>query len=251
MNPPAPETSGKLTVVVFKDNDAARTFLIPLQWISRLGLILALFSLLALCSMMIGIKYYRLATRSDPLHVQDLEHEVSDLKATLRKLEGKSNSPAETHSARNSIHSDSQVQEAPSSNFLLFPKSIQNQLPDPSTLPFSIQTPTFNWEGKLLKVRFAIQYIKNDGGNHQGKILLLARGPDTLLAYPNGILNDSGNGSLISPEKGEFFSVSRFREVKAEFGPVQSKNSLQEVEIFIFDKSGQLLFERTLKVGSE
>ncbi|MGZ3708165.1 MAG: hypothetical protein ACXWPM_04980 [Bdellovibrionota bacterium] len=53
--------------------------------------------------------------------------------------------------------------------------------------------------------------------------------------------------SLIAPDKGEFFSVSRYREVKADFGPVRSQDSLKDVEILIIASNGQILIDQKLQ----
>jgi len=60
------------------------------------------------------------------------------------------------------------------------------------------------------------------------------------------VLNPSDSSSLIAPDKGEYFSVSRMREVKAEFGPMKSSSELKTVEVFLFSGQGGLLIHQTL-----
>ncbi|HAR42001.1 MAG TPA: hypothetical protein DCS07_05120, partial [Bdellovibrionales bacterium] len=128
----------------------------------------------------------------------------------------------------------------------LFPEA---QLANPDTVPIGIHSPKVVWEGKSLAVNFAIQYRNEDGKNQQGKIVVLAYGPEALLTYPAGVLNFSGSGSLLTADKGEYFSVSRFREVKAKFGPVASTDHLRNVDIFLFENSGKLLVHQNFKTG--
>src|SRR5262249_21065939 len=72
-----------------------------------------------------------------------------------------------------------------------------------------------------------------------GRIVILARGPSTLLAYPEKVLNSGSEAALIGPERGEYFSVSRYRETRAEFGPIANLESLQEVAILIFGSASE------------
>ena len=260
-----------VTLMVFKDNLAARTFEVPLKWISRVGLILLFLVLLAVgCSILAG-RFYWLNLQTDPSHVQDLEQEISNLRATLREVEKKpaaqilsANSagvqPVLLETSVSNSNSTSAAVATPSShsvqntaaplavpatplNFLGFATTVGLCVPEPSTLPFTVQALKASWRGSTLKVRFNLQYVKEEG-NQQGRIVVLARGPETLMAYPQGVLNSTGTDFLISPEKGEFFSVSRFREVKADFGPIASK--LNDVEVFLFDKENRVIFYQKL-----
>ncbi len=242
MNHGANEISDKVTVLVFKDNYAARTFQIPLNWISRFGIFLTIIIGLGAISAFLAAKYYFVAAKNDPTHILELEQEVSDLKINIKTLESQVTAPVPlpsvTHKAQN-------IQPLNSgNNFSAFPittMNAQTQIPDPASLPFSIQDPKATWRGKTLKVRFALQYLKEDRGHQEGKILILARGPESLFSYPPGTLNRIGSETLIIPDNGESFSVSKFREVQAEFGPLHSQNSILDVEIILFNPEGQIL----------
>src|SRR6185295_18743666 len=74
----------------------------------------------------------------------------------------------------------------------------------------------------------------NSGGNQQGRIVILARGPATVVAYPEQAFNPGSSPALIAPERGEYFSVSRYRETRAEFTGFANTDVLKEVEILIF-----------------
>lgn len=257
--------SNKVTVLVFKDNYAARTFQIPLIWISRFGIFLGLFLGLATVSLFVAIKYYRIAGKTDLTHVQDLEQELNEAKTNLKILESKSSeSPGVVTTGANTAtapvnsqpvektappaptvpeNTSANAQKSPSDLviFSSFPPDFAKALTNPTSLSFNIQVPKAVWHGKNLRVTFALQYTKNDQGTQQGKILMLARGTDSLLIHPAGAFNPVQNEVLIDTNKGESFSVSRYREVKADFGPVKSKESIQEVEIFILNNTGQLM----------
>ncbi len=215
------EISNHVTVLVFKDNYAARTFKIPLKWISKLGLLVGFLVSLTVISVFMACKYYKIASIADPSKIQDLEQELLELRTSIKK-------PTPAASANNSLF------------FSGFP-ALSPVLPDPSTLPFSIISHTITWRDKMLQVQFSLQYTKEDQGNQQGKILILARGPNYLLSYPPATLNRAGTPHLISLENAEPFSVTRVRHVKAVFGPIATHKDLQEIEIFIFDNLGQIL----------
>jgi hypothetical protein len=248
MNQGTAEISDKITVLVFKDNYAARTFQIPLRWISRFGALLGVLSLLAVGNSLVALKYYRIAAKTDPTRTQDLEQEISEMRAHIRQLEvravdSSSRTPSQPISQPPPPAPDQTITSKPpiALSFPILPEQLAANLPNPTSLPFSVQTPKATWKGKTLKVRFALQYNKNDQGSQQGRILVLARGPGGLLAYPSGVFNFDQSKGLISPEKGEPFSVSRYREVRADFGPVQSQADIHEVEVLIFNKENQLL----------
>ena len=63
------------------------------------------------------------------------------------------------------------------------------------------------------------------------------------------VLQSVGKDILIDPNKGEYFSVSRFRETKADFGPLPSKEWVKEVEVLVLSSSGQILIHRNIIPG--
>lgn len=248
------EKPDNVTLMVFKDNFAARTFQIPVSWFSRFGIFLGLLIGVAITSVFVAVKYYRIAQHSDLAHLQDLEQELAEAKANASSAASSQASPQQTAAAAptNPSTPSAALPVQPDTNavppatgvpisFNELPSSFQLQVPDRSTLNFTLQPPTATWRGKSLRVKFAFQYTKTDQGTQQGRIFILARGPDTLLGYPTGIFRPQGDPVLIDLEKGESFSVSRFREVKADFPAVKSKESIQSVEIFILDSQSHLL----------
>jgi hypothetical protein len=102
--------------------------------------------------------------------------------------------------------------------------------------------------GRSLKVSFNIQYTGTDHGSQQGRIIVMARGPNAVMSYPEGVFGRAGGESLIETDHGEYFSVSRFREVKATFPEIRggATGQIQEVEILILSLDGQLLFYQKL-----
>lgn len=251
MNQKPAEVSDKITLLIFKDNFAARTFQIPLKWISQFGIFFVVFAGFTFVSIAYVARYYFIVARGSPAHIRDLETEITNLKSSIKLMK---TTPPETPDHKASTQTPSPP-PTPSILFSAFPGTLSGTLPDPGTLHFVIQTPEFIWQQNTLNIRFSLQYRaappkssssegnvgqeKEPQGSQQGRIMILARGPDTLLAYPSGVLAQAGASNLLNPEEGESFSVSHFREVSADFGPLPSKDSILDLEIFVFNKDGQ------------
>ena len=245
------DLSDNLTVLIFKDSFATRTFRVPLRWITQIGTGIGILVLISVLSGILAIRFYWSSRMASPARVQELEIELQDLKASLmpqkkQAAEIIAASPEAIPSPEPSADVVSVASTQSISLSQLFP---QARLADPNAVSVGIHSPRVAWEGKTLVVNFAIQYRKEDGKNQQGKIVILVYGPEALLTYPMGILNFSGKGGIISPEKGEYFSVSRFREVKAKFGPVASTETLKNIDIFLFETNGTVLLHQNFKPG--
>jgi hypothetical protein len=89
------------------------------------------------------------------------------------------------------------------------------------------------------------------GRSQQGRIIVVARGPETLIVYPAGALRAADGNSLFDTEQGEYFSVSRFRETRLELPSVDS--TLRSLEIFLIgndtiDEKYKILIHETYPV---
>lgn len=262
----------RITLLLFKDNHAARSFQISLGWLSRLGLIAGTLLTITLISLGFTLKYYYIASQADLSRVHSLEHQLEDLKAAQSSNENKSTPGNDPTTFLKSVTSDSTESEtgtsplpflkenpskpssAPStpagtSGFLFGSLLPSQSLPakDPSQIPINLEAIKTSWEGTTLKINFSIHYAWDDKGSQQGTIILLAHGPRNLIGHPAEIFGDTQSPTLILPDKGEHFSVSRFREVQAQFGPVSTPSALRKIEILIFTEEGQLLVHQTVQ----
>lgn len=235
------KSSDQITVLVFKDNHAARTFQISLRWISKFGIFLGFLAALALLSVYFAFQYYRLRINSDPFRIQDLEQEISELKSA-RTVEAKAVTPAPEASI------PSQGEPSIPLLFSALPTSVHGPFPAVEEIPIKILPPRISWSGHTLKVNFALQYRKDDEKSQEGRIFVFARGPEAFLAYPAEAIEPAGSPHLVNPEKGESFHVSRYREVKASFESVQNRGALREVEILILKNDGAPLFYQKLPI---
>ncbi len=274
MTPARPDSGDPVTVLVFKDNYASRSFQFPLGWFSRLGILLGTAVLATTGSTGAAIYWFVKAQRLGPERVQDLEQETRDLRLKLASATQASGvnplaqaSPVAA-AAKPIAMAPPQVQpEAPApalpgpirlANFAQMAPRVANfpmlrntgTIPDLAKLSFRLSALQATWKGHTLQVHSSIQYIANDGGNQQGRIVILARGPESLLAYPRGVLDTAHSGSLINPDRGEFFSVSRMRPIQADFGPLEPKGSVSEVTILILNLEGQILYQERAEIAA-
>lgn len=273
----------QLTVLVFKDNFTARTFRIPLRWINQFGWILGVSFLTAILCVGIAIKLA--ASRRHVFNIgyvsQDLqgqaqaESKIHALETQLKEAQDRIQSlsvtaasapqganTAATTAANPAAAPATEPTDAPiidpalisaaspiSSKPFLF-KALPDQTQTPAgDIPITLGAPSARWNGKTLAVRFNLQYISKTPGGQQGRIIILARGPGTVLAHPSSVFQEVGKDYLIDPNKGEYFSVSRYRETKADFGPISSHDSIKEVEVLVLSSTGQILIHHKIIPG--
>jgi hypothetical protein len=266
----------QLTVLVFKDNFTARTFRIPIKWINQVGWLLAASFLAVLLCIAIAIKLtvssrvHKLNTGYVTLDPQ-AQNRIHDLETQLKEAQDRIQSLSATGATQAPQANSSSVASAPITEnsdapvidpALLSPSSpITNSkpflfkgLPDQvqvpaGEVPITLGAPSARWNGKSLAVRFNLQYVSKNPGGQQGRIVILARGPGMMLTHPAEVLQEVGKDILINPNKGEYFSVSRYRETKADFGPIASKDSIKEVEVLVLSSTGQLLIHENIIPG--
>lgn len=230
--------SNRLTLVVFKDHLSSRTLTVSLSWLRGFALALLSVISLAVIAGALFLNAYRKTLASSPLgsslKAEEMEKELSETRLAYDSLKKQ---------ALNTASGNSPSLAGGANSFTgLPPDSILEALPSTETLPFRLEKLTAEWKGNTLQIRSAIEYAREDGGNQQGHFIILARGPQSLLAYPEGAFNPAGTSSLINPDGGEFFSVSRYREVKAELGPFIRRDDVKSIEILIFDPRKRLIY---------
>lgn len=230
--------SDRLTLVVFKDHLSSRTLTVRLAWLRAFAFaLLGVIGLAVIASALFFNAYRKTITSGSlgsTLKAEEVEKELAETKAAYESLK---------QQTLNAVSGNAPALAGGSNSFMaLPPDSILEPIPPPDSLPFRLETLTAKWKGNLLQIRSAIEYIREDGGNQQGHFVIIARGPQSLLAYPEGVFNPTGSPTLIKPDDGEFFSVSRYREVKAEFGPFAHHDDVQSIEIFIFDPRKRLIY---------
>lgn len=230
--------SERLTLVVFKDHLSSRTLTVRLAWLRAFGFALLSVIGLAIIAAALFLNAYRktVSTGSvaNTLRVEELEKEAAESKAAYESLKNEALS--------NAASGGSALAGSAYSFSLLPAESVLEKLPAPDGLPFRLESIKAQWKGSNLQIRSAIEYSKEDGGNQQGHFVVLVRGPQSISAYPDGAFDAAGSASLVKPDSGEFFSVSRYREIKADVGPFAKRDDAHSVEILIFDLKKRLIF---------
>jgi hypothetical protein len=239
-------TTSNLTLVFFKGGLAARTLQVPLGWIHRLGLWLVLGALILVSSIAVSGRLYYLHKKSPATEVPILKQTISsleqNLKATQAELDALKNPPMTVAS---SVPAGA-LQEAGTTHPLditLFKK--QATTAPVTDQNIQIQNLKTQKSAKNVVLNFSIQYTKTDGGNQQGRIIVLAYGQDIFLTYPDTVLQRPGAPQLLDWNLGESFSVSRFREVTTTFPQIKA---IKELQILLFDSRGRLLIEQKVPV---
>jgi hypothetical protein len=104
-------------------------------------------------------------------------------------------------------------------------------------------------EKGIFHVHFAIEVDKEKPNQHySGRIVVLVHGQGSIFSYPPEALNPSAL-SLFQISQGEAFSVSRFREVRADFEiPADIQPHLSHVEAFLFDKNSEWVTHKIWKL---
>jgi hypothetical protein len=229
--------SERLTLVIFKDHLSSRTLTVRLAWLRAFGLALLSVIGLAVISAALFLNAYRKTLVSgsvaNAMRVEELEKETAEAKASYEAIK---------NHALNNVAGEASLPGAENSFSLLPPEALLEKLPAVESLPFRLETIKAQWKGSTLQIRSAIEYSREDGGNQQGHFLILVRGPNTLSIYPDDAFNDAGSTSLVKPSSGEFFSVSRYREIKADFGGYSKHDDVHSIELFIFDLNKRLIF---------
>lgn len=259
-----------LTVLLFKDNHAPRTFRVPISWVLRFGLSLVAAISVFIFSLVLAVKFFT-ASRNVPQgsgegaeRILTLERELGQAREQLQAQQQALASatqasvaaqvPAPVPTVYVTVTPSLSVQQlpgsgvaAPGGSALLF-GALPAETVRAARVPVSLTAPELTWSSNRIKIRFSISYSDTDNGRQQGRIVILARGPDSLLAYPAGALNGVDQPALVAPNRGEYFSVSRFREVEADFGPFKSRQALAQVQILLFSENGQLLLSQSVVV---
>lgn len=225
-----------LTLIFLNDHRAPQAFKIPHFKIILFGISLTAVILMAVFSSIYFVKT-SIQMKANPFSSgysqSELEQKLSEFQTKNQELE----SQLRDQSTR------TQSQAPASFLFVALPpeSNPEQKLPDPETLPFKIEKPTVVWKNQSLMFSSAINYTKDDGGTQQGRFVILARGPHHIIAYPDLVFASAGD-SIIQPEQGEYFSVSRYREIKANFGPVFKHDDLQSLDFLIFDQNKKLIY---------
>jgi hypothetical protein len=247
-----------LTVQVHHENLNPRTFRIPANWILRATWAAWALLGLATVSSVYAIREYFSERAARPELVAELESEVQNLKIALER---KSLTPQGTVMAGTAkegtdpLASDQRPPEAP--GVALTGKEgvwagLADRIipPSPNSVPtLRLEDARLEWQGKYANFTVNVLYHEPGKGSQQGHLVALGRSYDRIHAHPEGVLNTASGSALFDPNRGEYFSVARFRVLKARMGPFETQDQLKEVQVFAFDLNNKLILIQTYKYG--
>ncbi len=284
-NPSPHKLKQSLEVLVFQDGLASRNFTIPLSWFSRLGWIVGSCLLATALATGGALWIWRQSHEAQPERLKELEKQIEVLEGKLATqpepvAEPQPTAPQAPVTAIAPVPAPTvtvtvTAAQPPASEtlpalklfqrqadsaragtpvgFSAFPSTVVGEIPwvaRPS-VPIEMTQPQLQWQGRKLKVKFDIRFVGPEGKSQQGRIIVVARGPETLIVYPAGALRAADGNSLFDTEQGEYFSVSRFRETRLELPSVDS--ALRSLEIFLIgndtiDEKYKILIHETYPV---
>jgi hypothetical protein len=250
-----------LTVQVHHENLDPRTFRIPELWIRRAAWIAWALLLTTLISSTYAIREYYSERSARPELISELETEVQTLKIALEKKSGPAASLGTFVPAAGTPGDEKAVTEKPpvATGALLAGKegvwsglADQIKLPAPGQVPsIKIEDAKLEWRGKYAFFSANVAYHDPGKGSQQGHLVILGRGNGRILAHPDGVLNTASGSALFDPGRGEYFSVSHFRVLKAGLGPFDSRDQLKEVQVFAFDLNNRLILVQGYNYGKQ
>ncbi|MBC7397861.1 MAG: hypothetical protein H7333_10505 [Bdellovibrionales bacterium] len=259
-----------LTVQVHHENLNPRTFRVPLRWIRQASSLAWILLAISIISSVFAIREYLSERSARPELVSELENEVQELKIALEKKgdvsvapvpavvaekpKGDAAIPANTAPVDTKA-SDTKPPPAPGEVADL-KEGVWSGLAENISLPAAgavaplrLEDPKVEWQGKYANFTVNVVYRDPGKGSQQGHIVALGRSNDRIFAHPEGVLNVAGGAALFNPNRGEYFSVARFRVLKAHFGPFDSTKQLGEIQVFLFDLNNKLILTQAIKYG--
>lgn len=227
--------SNDLTLVLIRGNGAPRTFNLPLPKLKRNIVLLAgIFLILATTSCVFAALYIHqnyLASTPPVMTEEDrvrLES-VNDLSANLADAQAALESRKKLHMGENDKGGTPVTLLGPTSTIL-------------ANSPVQIDKPTVKrQQGSAdVTIEFNLQNTRPDQDRIRGYIVILAKTPKSVYAYPEGAISIDEN-ILVNFAKGETFGISRSRATVATFHDVKAEKGELSFQIFIFSHTGQIL----------
>jgi hypothetical protein len=246
-----------LTIQVHDENLNPRTFKVPVRWIHQASWSAWILLAVSLVSTVYALRLYFSERLARPELVAELENEVQELKIALEKKGTTAPDTSLTPAPQGSDPKATHEPPPPGAGESMTAKDgVWNGLADQVTAPppgvtpsVKLEEPRIEWQGKYANFSVNVVYRDPGKGSQQGRLVALGRANDRIFAHPEGVLNTSSGSALFDVIRGEYFSVARFRVLKARFGPYDSPRQLAEVQVFLFDLGNRLILNQTFKYG--
>jgi hypothetical protein len=220
------EISDCVTVIVFKDNYAARTFRVPLKWINQLGILSGILVFITLASLVFAIKFYKTVVNMNPERVLELKREIAELKDAQKSY------------TQNSVILDTTQKSSHSSVTKSVLTPLFPEIKISTNNDYTLGPMTANWVSRRLRVQFKIDsHLQNVEDQKPGKLFVFAHGSEIIMSLPLGSM--SGKDSVIAFEKGADYLPAK-KNYSFDFLP-NSPGVLKQIEVFLFSTQGELL----------
>lgn len=257
--PKAKKADKTLTLQVHHENLNPRTFKIPLRWLHQASWLAWGLLAISVVSSVYAVKEYYSERSARPELVNDLENEIQELKIALERKATTTTTVVSNESKSPGDSKASDEKPAPGPGETLEGKDgvwsglAENiTAPDPSSaVPIRLEDPRIDWQGKYANFTLNIVFKDPGKGSQQGHIVVLGRASDRMFSHPEGVLNTASGAHLFNPDRGEYFSVARFRVLKARLGPYDNSKQLSEVQVFLFDLNHKLITTQNFRYGNK
>ena len=256
-----------LTVQVHHENLNPRTFRVPLRWIRQASTLAWFLLAVSIVSSVFAVREYFSERSARPELVSELENEIQELKIALEKKADSSAppvtiqaNPTKTSANNSSVPTDSKASdEKPATaagEGVEGKDGVWAGLAENISLPAAgtattvkLEDARVEWQGKYVNFTVNVMYRDPGKGSQQGHIVALGRANDRLFAHPEGVLNTQSSSYLLDPNRGEYFSVARFRVLKTRFGPFDTTKQLAEIQVYLFDLNNKLILNQVFRYG--
>jgi hypothetical protein len=250
-----------LTLQVHHENLNPRSYRVPLRWLHRASWLAWALLGLSVISSVYALKEYFSERSARPELVKELENEIQELKIALeRKATSVATTTTTTSETKTPVDlkaTDQKPTPAPGED-LEGKDGVWTGLAENITAPqagsispIRLEDPRIDWQGKYANFTLNLVFKDPGKGSQQGHIVVLGRGNDRLFAHPEGVLNASSGAYLFTPDRGEYFSVARFRVLKARLGPFDNSKQLSEIQVFLFDLDHKLITTQNFHYGNK
>lgn len=255
-----------LTVQVHHQNLDPRTFKVPVRWIYRSSLLAWFLVILSIASTLFALKTYQMKGGNQSGLIQDLEKEIRDLKRTNDTLA--SNATASSSNSTVATSTPASKSDDPNARDskpeVELGQALEGQEgvwtglaphitlpPAGSTSPVQLSDVKINWQGKFAVITGIVAYREQGKGSQQGHLVVLARGHDRIFAHPDTVLNIPSSSFLLDVDRGEYFSVARFRILKTKLGPFETPSQLSQIQVYLFDLENKLILTQSFQYGKK
>lgn len=229
------KTTNDVTLVLIRGNGSPRTFNLPLPKLRRNLLLLAgLVFGLATASLVLSILYLRGRYTVAPI-TQISEVDRQRLENTNELTEELAKAQAALEGRKKLVSEPGKKTDTPI-NML---SSVSSLAADP---PVQINRPVIRRleNSRDVTIEFELQNRNPEQSRIRGYIVILAKTPSGVYAYPEGAFSIDEN-VILNFAKGETFGISRFRTTVATFSDLRAERGKLAFQIFVFSSTGEIL----------